>query len=342
MKFIHLADCHLASENKFQAQTSDFIRGQVWESFEQIFTDNKDKDFALIAGDLYERSFFTASDYKRLFKLIKEFKKNVYYVTGNHDYIGEDNRIFFTDKPKNLKIFSSDKVEFFEEKNVRIYGISYKDRIFKEDFPYGIRLDPNFFNILLVHGVVGEDRSNYLNLNLSKLENVGFDYVALGHIHKPLSLSSSIHYAGTTEAKDFSEKLDYGYIAYKDGNPQRIDISKLKFTDLKLKASDYKNEEDLIQAIGKRLDEKINFLRLTLINDKDFVLDEDTLKDDLNLFYLDLNLDKAYDLESLRDFYKDSLLDRFIENADKVKTDKKISRRAKELGMDAILRSKYE
>ncbi|MDU1687934.1 MAG: type II 3-dehydroquinate dehydratase, partial [Clostridium perfringens] len=89
-----------------------------------------------------------------------------------------------SDKPKNLHIFSSEKFDFFEYENVRIYGISYNDRIFDKNFNYNIGLDYNFYNIFLGHGQFNENNSTYMNLDLEKIKNLKFDYVGLGHIHK--------------------------------------------------------------------------------------------------------------------------------------------------------------
>ncbi|MDD7306168.1 MAG: metallophosphoesterase [Peptoniphilaceae bacterium] len=337
-----MSDCHLASANKFSSNISDFIRKKTWESFENILKDNKDLDFALIGGDLFERSFFTTRDYQKLFKIIRDFGKNVYYVTGNHDYISYDNQLFFEEKPNNLKIFSSAKLDFYQEEKTRIYGISYEDRIFTQNFPYDLKLDKSYFNILLVHGAIGEKNSNYLNLDLNKVKAMGFNYVALGHIHKPEKLSYNIYYSGTTEAKDFSENMDYGYLLYDEGKIQRKEVSKLKFTDISLKSSDFSDLNDLVTYLKTILSNKINFLRLNLKLDRSFKLDEEKIKNDLNLFYLEINVEKDYDFAKLVKAYPDSLLTRFLYQVDTCDKDHKILERAKELGLDAILRSLYE
>lgn len=341
MKFIHLSDCHLSNENKFSNKINEMIRKKSWESFEYIFTENKNVDFAMIAGDLFERSYFTKSDYEKLFNIIKNFKKNIYYVTGNHDYINYDNEIFLLDKPSNLKIFSSQKIEYLEENNTRIYGISYEDRIFSKEFDYDLKLDSTYFNILLLHGVYGEKKSNYLNLDINRLQKIGFDYVGLGHIHKPLTVTKNIMYSGTTEAKDFSENLDYGYILYDQKQIKRINCSQIKFNELKITTSDFINEDDLINYILDNIGKKINFLRLKVKNDSNLIINSENIKSKLNLYYLELVEEKVYDYKDLKILYENSLLDRFLEKSKNIPDDK-INKRAKELAIDAILRSRYE
>lgn len=342
MKFIHLADCHLASENVFSSDIGDFIRKKNWETFEKILSENKDADFALIAGDLYERSLFTTRDYQRLLKNIKDYGKNVYYVTGNHDYLGLDNEVFFENKPDNLKLFPTNNPDYYEDGNTRIYGISYEDRIFNVDFDYNLELDRNYFNILLIHGVVDEGTSSYLNLELNKLRTMGFDYVALGHIHKPVTIMDNILYAGTTEAKDFSENLDYGYVLYDEGEISRKIVSNLNFQELVLKTSDFEDYDGLVGHIKDSLPDKINFLRLRLIKDSSLEIDKKYLEKSLNLYYLEIEEETDYDLRDLLDIYPDSLLTDFVNISKSYNEDDRIIKRAKELAIDAILRSRYE
>lgn len=71
MRFIHLADVHLADNSTFDNSLGHIIRENTWKSFEQIFINNKDTDFALIAGDLFERSF----SHLRISKIFLEFLK---------------------------------------------------------------------------------------------------------------------------------------------------------------------------------------------------------------------------------------------------------------------------
>ena len=265
MKFIHLADCHIGDSLAFDRNLSNKIRKNKKESFENILQTNKDLDFLLIAGDLYERSYFTISDYKDIFSKIEEFGKDVFYVAGNHDYLGKEDDLIFALKPSNLHLFSTSALEYYEISNTRIYGISYNDRIFKKEFPYELRLDDNFFNILLVHATINDNNSNYLNLNLEKIKNMGFDYVGLGHIHKWESFGSNIYYSGSIEPSDFSDIYDYGYLLYDKGEVNHQDTSIMKFYDLKLTHDDFRTEEDLIYYLKNKLDfDKENYLRLRI------------------------------------------------------------------------------
>lgn len=335
MKFIHLADAHLADKSSFDNNLGSIIRKKSWESFENIFKENKDVDFALVAGDLFERLYFSSKDFDRLFKIFENFGKDIYYVTGNHDYFDSYNTIFLNNKPNNLHIFTEENLSLFEKENLRVYGLSYKDRIYKNDFTYDLELDKDFFNILLAHGDISPSPTNYLDLDPARLNEIGFDYVALGHIHKAANIYS-IYYPGSTEPHDFSDIYDYGYIRYDDGQISQVDSSLMKFIDLDLYPNEYDSKEDILKYVNDSLSNKINFLRINIKEESD--LDMRNLKRKINADYLEIKEDYQENKSRAVSLYPNSLLSKFSKNFEG--KDDELSRLAYELGLEAILRSK--
>lgn len=335
MKFIHLADCHLADKSSFSDDLGSLIRKKSWESFENIFLNNKDVDFALIAGDLFERQYFSPRDFDRLFRIFENFKKDIYYVSGNHDYFDDYNRIFLNQKPSNLYIFTKESLSLFEKDKLRIYGLSYKDRIYNKDFPYDIKLDDRYFNILLAHGVLGEDKSNYLNLDREKLDNMGFNYIGLGHIHKSYSFSN-IYYPGSIEPHDFTDIYDYGYIRYDNGKVSFIDSSLLKFKVLDIYPRDFSSIDEMASFIDEKLSDRINFLRLNIKEESDFSIL--ALKNKINAEFVEINYDYKENFDEILNLYPDSLLTDF--NDILKNKDDEIALMAREIGLEAIFRSK--
>lgn len=336
MKFIHLADVHLADNLNFKLDLSSLIRKKNKESFYKILEENQDADFILIAGDLYERDYFTLNDYKDLFEKIGAFKKDVFYVAGNHDYIGRDNYLYLKNKPDNLHIFWDDDLSYFEIDNIRVYGLSYVDRIYNKDFPYDIDLEDSYFNILLVHGDVYNKNSSYLNLDIGKLKNIGFDYVALGHIHKRDKLYDNIYYAGAIEPMDYSDLYDFGYIKYDEGKVSYVDSSLMKFYDLNIDPSDFNNQDDLFDCINSKLEDKINFLRLR--TDKKISLND--LRKNVNAYDIDLKINEQIDYKKLASLYPNSILSKFLEKFEG--KDDEMSSRALDLGLEALFRSQND
>lgn len=335
MKFIHLADCHLGDRFDFKSGLSNQIRENNKKSLEDILRNNKDLDFLLIAGDLYERSLFTLKDYKELFDCIEDFGKDVFYVAGNHDYIGEENEAIFKMKPTNLHIFNYENLEYYEINSTRIYGLSYRDRIFSKDFSYDIDLDSDYFNILLVHATINNPESSYLNLNLDKLKKIGFDYVALGHIHKWENFGNNIYYAGSIEPSDFSDIYDYGYILFDQGEITHIDSSIMQFYDLELNLDNFKDENELISYVNSKLkSNKENYLRLNI----DGTVNTKKIKEGIRANHLEIRLTEPESLYDLVNLYPNSLLEKYWKKFPEELSD--TEKRALELGLDAIYRSK--
>lgn len=335
MKFIHLADVHLADSFNFDKTLSKKIREASWQSLSNILQSNKDVDFALIAGDLFERAYFTASDFKRLFKIFEDFSKDIYYVSGNHDYFDSYNSIFLENSPENFHVFGSENLEVFEKDKLRVYGISYKDRIFSKDLDLAIKLDDEFFNIFLIHGDVDREESNYFSLNSKIMTETNFDYIAMGHIHKAHSLNN-IYYPGSVEPHDFTDIYDYGYIRYDDGKINFVDSSILKFYDFKLDFRDFDNEEDLLSYINHKLKNKKNIVRIEILSDKD--IDQKFIRNNIDAIYKEIHIKEKKDLSYMVRLFPNSLLSLYAKKFDNPKNE--IENLALEMGLDAILRSK--
>lgn len=335
MKFIHLADVHLADSYNFDKTLSKKIREASWQSLSNILNSNKDVDFALIAGDLFERAYFTASDFKRLFSIFEDFSKDIYYVSGNHDYFDSYNSIFLENSPSNFHVFGSENLEVFEKDRLRVYGISYKDRIFSKNLDLAIKLDDGFFNIFLIHGDVDREESNYFNLNSKIMIETNFDYIAMGHIHKAHRIDN-IYYPGSVEPHDFTDIYDYGYIRYDDGKVSFIDSSILKFYDMSVNFRDFDNEDDLLTFINQKLLDKKNIVRLEISSDND--IDERFIRNNIDAIYKEIHIKNERDLSDMVRLFPNSLLSFYAKKFDNPSGE--IEKLALDIGLDAILRSK--
>lgn len=335
MRFIHLADCHLSSLSSFEDTKASLIRKTSWESFSNILASNRDVDFALISGDLFERNLFGSKDFERLFGIFEDFAKDIYYVTGNHDYFDDFNEIFLNKAPNNLHIFTEDRLSIFERDGVRIYGISYRDRVNTYDFPYDISLDRSYQNILLAHANILPVETNYLNLDPNRLQGLGFNYVALGHIHQPIN-KGNIYYASAIEPLDPTDLGDFGYILYDRGMVRRVNSSLMEFHNIEINQEDFSSEAEVVDYVNQRLGTKINFLRLKIRGGLN--ISENYLKTHINARYIDFAYtnDRSYD--DLIRLYPDSLLAKFADYFEGLSDPR--SQRARDLGIEAILRSK--
>jgi DNA repair exonuclease SbcCD nuclease subunit len=213
MKFIHIADIHLGAAPDSNTPWGPAREKEIWNSFQNIIdVCNREKaDLLLIAGDLFHRQ-----------PLLRELKEvnycfgkletaQVVLMAGNHDYIGA--RSYYQDFAweERVHMFLNDTMETveFPELNIEVYGFSYHSRDITE--PLYDTVKPkrkDRINILLAHG--GDEKD--IPFNRKKLMEAGFDYIALGHIHKPEIISNRMAYPGSLEPLDKNETGERGYI----------------------------------------------------------------------------------------------------------------------------------
>jgi DNA repair exonuclease SbcCD nuclease subunit len=213
MKFIHIADIHLGATPDSNMPWGPQREKEIWTSFQDIvrICNEEKADLLLIAGDMFHRQ-----------PLVRELKEVNYILSrletakavimaGNHDYIGP--RSYYQDFTWDEKIhfFLQDNLEVkeYEELGAEVYGLSFRSKDITEPLYDGIKpKQNNKIHILLAHG--GDERN--IPMNRKKLAGLGFDYIALGHIHKPEFITEKIAYCGSLEPLDKNELGERGYI----------------------------------------------------------------------------------------------------------------------------------
>ena len=235
MKFVHLSDLHIGKRvNEFS------LKEDQEHILEEILTiiDDEAPDAVIIAGDVYDKSIPSTEAVEMLDRFLvclAEKKKEVFIISGNHDsperlsfgsrlidssgihiapVYGEEIKPYPVKgvniwllpfiKPAHVRhIFEDEKIESYTDA-VRV-AIKHMD----------IRTDER--NILVTHQfVTGADRTkSEEKFSVGGTDNVdasvfdGFDYVALGHIHRPQNCGSErIRYCGTPLKYSFSESKD--------------------------------------------------------------------------------------------------------------------------------------
>ena len=358
MKILHLADLHLGKI----LQEQSLIEDQEYMLKEIIkIIKNEDIGAVLISGDVYDRSVPPAEAVNLLDNflkiLIKELKIKVFIISGNHDskdrlgfgskifedeglyieskYNGNLRKIEIEDaygklniymlpfiKPVEVKPYFEDDLE--NNYNTAINKIIKKEKINKEER-----------NIILVHqfvtaGTVEPERSESEVLTLGGIENVDvsnfddFDYVAIGHVHRPQKIGrDTARYAGTMLKYSFSEinhNKTVPIIDFKEKGNIEINLKELApIRDMReikgpieelLKKENYEkgnindyikaiitNEETVYDAIGQIRRIYPNTLKLEIRNSKTINSVEEQ----------NLNLEKVKkksELELFSDFYK--------------------------------------
>ena len=218
MRFIHIADVHLGVVPDRGYPWSERRQEEIWESFRRLIMGIREDpvDILLIAGDLFHRQplLRELNEVRYLFSQIPDTR--VYLMAGNHDYLSETSFYRQVDWTENVIFFDSERVQRIRDpkKAVYVYGMSYERAEIREPLyqavqPYAEEGDEQALHILLAHG--GDP--NHIPIRVRALLHAGFDYIALGHIHKPeILVENMAAYAGALEPIDRGDEGMHGYI----------------------------------------------------------------------------------------------------------------------------------
>ena len=274
MKFVHMADMHfdgpftiLNNRNKLGEKR----RLEQREAFKKVIQYVKENniEYLFIAGDLYENEYIRRTTIEYINNLFKDIPNTKIYITpGNHDpYI--NGSMYKTFKwSDNVYIFNSE-IKVIEEDDCDIYGFGFNDFYCRNSDIENIKIkNKEKINILITHGTLNggtiEDME-YNPLNKNMLKEIGFDYVALGHIHK-LDYNNEenqrIAYPGSTISMGFDELGKHGVIVgeldKENIKLEFIEIDNKEFKELELDIGDVSSIEELIEKINElKLEENI-------------------------------------------------------------------------------------
>lgn len=195
IKILHTADVHLDSPLKSLALKDEELKATVQTATRTAFT--RMIDFALdegvsallISGDLFdgaERSAKTAAFLTLQLDRLNAAGILVFYIKGNHD--AENPITGDLDLPGNVHIFDGrGGRKQIPDTDVWIHGVSFNGRQAPESLlPKFGTPEPDAINIAMLHSSLAgsEGHDTYAPCSVAELNGMGFDYWALGHIHK--------------------------------------------------------------------------------------------------------------------------------------------------------------
>ena len=357
MKFIHMADMHfdipftvLNSRNRLGEKR----RLEQREALKKIveYIKNNNVEYLFIAGDLYEHEYIRKTTVEYINNLFKEIPNTkIYIVPGNHDPYVNDSVYKTFQWNSNVFIFN-EKIEKVENDDCDIYGYGFNDFYRKDSKLEDIRIENrDKINILITHGSLNggtvEDME-YNPINKTKLKQLGFDYVALGHIHKldyNNEPNQSIVYPGSTISLGFDELGKHGVI-YGELNKENLNLKFIpmdpkEFKELELDISDLNSEEELIEKINSlELEENI-YYKIILIGDKNFeinIYNLFQLINNENIIKIKNHTKLKIDLEELakNKNLKGLFVKEILEELNKNNYDKKLLENVLEIGLNII------
>ncbi len=195
-KFIHAADVHLDSPLRglasYESAPVESIRDACRRAFENLvdLAIEEKVAFVLLAGDLYDgdwNDYSTGIFFSRQMGRLNDHNIRVFTVAGNHDAANRITKAL--DNPANVTMLSSSKPEtiIIEAPKVAIHGQSFKEQHVYNNLAKGFNpARAGFFNIGLLHTSLDgrEGHANYAPCSKDDLISKGYQYWALGHVHK--------------------------------------------------------------------------------------------------------------------------------------------------------------
>ncbi|EGY80844.1 Ser/Thr protein phosphatase [Peptoniphilus indolicus ATCC 29427] len=265
MKILHTADLHLGKSYKGENFLySKQRREEVWQSFSDLisYANSNNIEIILISGDLYEREYFTLNNFKRLSDLFSISNSEIYIIGGNHDHVDENSMFLKVDMPSNVHLFTEE--EYFEYKNLRIYGITW-DRQYNFKSELNFELNDKFKNILMLHCSVGFE--SHFPISEEWLNRQKFDYIALGHFHGHKKVADRAYYSGALEPSRFKDEGRHGFYVYdlENENQEFVKFAKREYNTFKVDVTD-KNVDKIKNEVLELLNEyRADFNKLILI-----------------------------------------------------------------------------
>jgi DNA repair exonuclease SbcCD nuclease subunit len=218
-KFIHAADIHLDSPlvklDAYAGAPAGAIRGATRRAFENLVQAAIDEKvaFVLIAGDLYDgdwKDYNTGLYFVARMGRLREAGIPVFVVAGNHDAASTITRSLRL--PDNVRVFRADRPATLhvDGLDVALHGMSFASPVVKNDlacsYPPAV---PGCFNIGLLHTCATgrEGHEPYAPCTLETLREKGYDYWALGHVHRRevLSADPPVVFSGNTQGRHARE-----------------------------------------------------------------------------------------------------------------------------------------
>lgn len=282
--FIHAADLHL--DSPFRGFTTlEHVDGDTRENIlrqlrECTFTalDNivgaclKHKaDFLVLAGDVYDladRSLRAQLRFRKAVELLGNAGIQVFVAWGNHDH--HQGLQAGLDWPVNVHFFAPGRVESRPvlrrgREIARVYGISYPRREITENYASLFRRDPDApFAVAVLHCNVGggTEHADYAPCTLEELARSGFDYWALGHVHRRTVLRDRapvVVYPGVPQGRHSREAGPGGCCLVRVGPAGEIRLEHLetdavRWEQLQVPMEDAVTEQELLEQLQVRLD----------------------------------------------------------------------------------------
>lgn len=202
VKIIHTADIHLDSPfTAFTPSGAEKRRENIRRSFLALIEKAREEKVQLffISGDLFDTEFATRDTALMLKNAFLSLPDCRFFISpGNHDPFTPASVYSTVEFPENVHVFRERECITLDELGVRVYGYGFTSSVCSESTVLGYDIpDDDLVNILVCHGDMSGALSTNGPVTKRDVGESGFDYIALGHIHKGTGVcaENGVHYA---------------------------------------------------------------------------------------------------------------------------------------------------
>ncbi|QSO50676.1 DNA repair exonuclease [Alicyclobacillus curvatus] len=223
-KFVHCADLHLDSPLRGLTALSDAPAEEIRTATRKALGNLVDLcvaqrvAFVVIAGDVYDgdwEDYTTGLFFTRTMARLKEHGIKVFIIRGNHDAQSQISRRLTL--PDNVREFRTDMPEtvILDDLSVAIHGQGFASRAVTDNLAANYPApEPWMFNIGVLHTAAEgqEGHEPYAPCRVEELVQKGYQYWALGHIHKRQVLHTDpyIIFPGNIQGRHIREEGEKG------------------------------------------------------------------------------------------------------------------------------------
>jgi exonuclease SbcD len=274
MRFVHAADIHLGSPlgglDLRDDAPKDEIRAAPRQAFERLidYCASESIDLLVIAGDLFDgradvdTQIFVEAQLRRL----AEGDTRCVLLRGNHDAASKQTlQLRLPEGAHELSVDAAETI-CLPELGVAVHGRGFADQHVTETivdtYPPA---DPDLFNIGMLHTSAsgGGDHEVYAPCSVGQLTGKGYDYWALGHIHKREILAENppVVFCGNLQGRHPKETGAKGasVITVENGviteGPTHVDLDILRWDTITVDVSNALDESGVRIALEEGINE---------------------------------------------------------------------------------------
>lgn len=345
MKFIHIADIHLGAKPDRDKECAK-EQNYSWQAFTEVIDKVKEEQIQLllVAGDLFHRQPLARELKEVNYQFSRIPQTQVVLIAGNRDYLAPSSVYRTFRWEPNVHFLTSEEMDYIELEGLdtRVYGLSYCHKEITEPrYRDVLAKDGDYSNILLAHG--GDDK--HIPFHGEDFAESGFDYVAFGHIHKPMQIvQDKVVMAGALQPVDCNDMGEHGYFLgeIKDHvcRVKFVPLHYCEYVSIKLKVSPEITQAALQERIEKQIHAAPAYQQFkVLLNgfcDRESPIDTEGMKSIERVVKVVNQCQADFDFEKLKLQYGQQILGRYIRALEEMPQNK-VTKKALYYGVEALM-----